>query len=131
MKSFESTREFIQPQWIFDSINSGVCLPVAPYKSGIPPPPHLSPFVDDLKEGYVPQQRVVLQRITDELKRKEVSTEDKEDEGLESGAEDDEDIDIVEEEEAQHQQEILEEVLHLMKIIIVTSYDNAYNIYKK
>lgn len=109
LKQYEAIREYIQPQWIFDSINNGVCLPVSPYKSGIPPPPHLSPFVDDVKEGYVPEQRVVLQQLTSELKRKEAFKETEVDMESEE-EEDDEDIEDVEQEEVQHQQEIMEEV---------------------
>eukprot|EP01056_Protomagalhaensia_sp_Gyna25_P000447 Protomagalhaensia_sp_Gyna_25__446@NODE_120_length_5101_cov_30_677993_g94_i0_p2_GENE_NODE_120_length_5101_cov_30_677993_g94_i0NODE_120_length_5101_cov_30_677993_g94_i0_p2_ORF_typecomplete_len491_score93_62Pescadillo_N/PF06732_11/7_7e88Pescadillo_N/PF06732_11/9_1e03BRCT_2/PF16589_5/1_1e06_NODE_120_length_5101_cov_30_677993_g94_i0401512 len=55
-----SVRAFIQPQWILDSFNIGKTLPTSPYAPGVPPPAHLSPFVDDKKEGYVPEERVVL-----------------------------------------------------------------------
>lgn len=54
------SREYIQPQWVFDSFNVMTKLPVTPYAPGIPPPAHLSPFVDDEVEGYVPKQRQVL-----------------------------------------------------------------------
>ena len=78
----DSKREYIQPQWIIDSLNNLHLLPCQPYKPGVPPPPHLSPFIDNSKEGYVPQR----QKEIGALKGEEMEDED------ESESEDEEEL---------------------------------------
>lgn len=63
LQSSFPTADFVQPQWIADCINTGILVPVHEYRCGTELPPHLSPFVNDEKNGYVPDRAVQLQRM--------------------------------------------------------------------
>jgi len=61
--SLPKSREFIQPQWILDSANFNFILPIQKYGVGHELPPHLSPWVDDNEEGYVPKYKEEIEKI--------------------------------------------------------------------
>ncbi|KAL3779458.1 hypothetical protein ACHAWO_006443 [Cyclotella atomus] len=57
------SRDYIQPQWVMDSANFNFCLPIDKYGVGKTLPPHLSPWVDDKEEGYVPKYKEEIERL--------------------------------------------------------------------
>lgn len=83
------SRNYIQPQWVYDCFNMRALLPLEPYAPARTPPPHLSPFVDDVAIGYIPAQRKVLQEWSGTLPQPAQLEEEEEDE-LEESSEDEE-----------------------------------------
>ncbi|PNY15407.1 pescadillo-like protein, partial [Trifolium pratense] len=58
------SREYVQPQWVFDCVNARIILPTENYMVGRIPPPHLSPFVDYGEEGsYVPDYAKTIKHL--------------------------------------------------------------------
>ncbi|KAG2535961.1 hypothetical protein PVAP13_9NG151700 [Panicum virgatum] len=57
------SREYVQPQWVFDCVNARIILPTEGYLVGRIPPPHLSPFVDNDAEGYIPEYAETIKRL--------------------------------------------------------------------
>lgn len=50
------SRDYIQPQWVFDCVNQRTLLPTNKYFIGEVLPPHLSPFVDAKRDAYIPPE---------------------------------------------------------------------------
>ncbi|XP_044465681.1 LOW QUALITY PROTEIN: pescadillo homolog, partial [Mangifera indica] len=55
------SREYVQPQWVYDCVNALIILPTEAYMVGRIPPPRLSPFVDNEEEGYIPDYAETIQ----------------------------------------------------------------------
>jgi len=70
-----ATREFVQPQWVFDCANEQMLIPTDKYAPGRQAPPHLSPFVRENRFSYVPERREELQALHDFLDKKKTDAE--------------------------------------------------------
>ncbi|KFM72804.1 Pescadillo-like protein, partial [Stegodyphus mimosarum] len=55
-----ANRIYVQPQWVYDSVNARMLLPVELYFPGEVLPPHLSPFVEEKEGEYVPPEKKAL-----------------------------------------------------------------------
>uniref|UniRef100_A0A182JUX6 Pescadillo homolog n=1 Tax=Anopheles christyi TaxID=43041 RepID=A0A182JUX6_9DIPT len=55
------SRDYIQPQWVFDSVNQRRLLPTNKYFIGAVLPPHLSPFTSS-NARYVPPEELALRK---------------------------------------------------------------------
>ncbi|KAM9178671.1 pescadillo homolog [Mergus octosetaceus] len=94
-------RYYLQPQWVFDSVNAKLCLPVADYFPGVLLPPHLSPFVTEQEGDYIPPEKLKLLA----MQRGEDPGEESEEDEEEEEEEDDNDNKEEEEEEESEKEE--------------------------
>ncbi|KAG5044274.1 hypothetical protein JHK87_008189 [Glycine soja] len=58
------SREYVQPQWVYDCVNARIILPTENYLVGRTPPPHLSPFINYDEEGaYIPDYAKTIKHL--------------------------------------------------------------------
>ncbi|XP_006869312.1 PREDICTED: pescadillo homolog [Chrysochloris asiatica] len=98
-------RYYVQPQWLFDSVNARLLLPVEDYFPGVPLPPHLSPFVSEKEGDYIPPEKLKLLALQrgehpENLNNSEEEEENESDEEEENEQEEDVEAGSEKEEEA-------------------------------
>ncbi|KAJ6656685.1 hypothetical protein lerEdw1_003572 [Lerista edwardsae] len=98
-------RYYLQPQWVFDSVNAKLCLPVAGYFPGTLLPPHLSPFVSEKEGDYIPPEKLKLLALQrgeepgEESESGEEEDDEEEDKDATEGSEEEEEKSDQEDEE--------------------------------
>ncbi|KAF6082451.1 pescadillo ribosomal biogenesis factor 1 [Phyllostomus discolor] len=110
-------RYYVQPQWVFDSVNARLLLPVADYFPGVQLPPHLSPFVSEKEGDYVPPEKLKLLALQrgehpgnlNDSEEEEEEEEDNDSDGDEEGENEEEDLEAGSEKEEEAQLTALEE----------------------
>merc|ERR1712241_1556542 len=84
-------RFYVQPQWVFDSINRREKCREKDYALGETLPPHLSPFVSEQERrigDYVPPEQKAMEEGDAEVSGDENNEEEEENEEDDSGNED-------------------------------------------
>ncbi|XP_029033723.1 pescadillo homolog [Osmia bicornis bicornis] len=107
------SRYYVQPQWVFDSVNARELLPVEKYLMGSVLPPHLSPFSDNRQDQtYIPPEERALMdpefKLTDDKEESEEESENEEEEDEEKDVEEDsdEEVEMNEEDEKESKSEV-------------------------
>merc|ERR1711981_111610 len=95
-------RFYVQPQWIFDSINRRELLEMHKYFVGEPLPPHLSPFISEerrIGDYMPPEEKELLGLIEKKTENDEEGSADEEDANESDEDSENEDIEDEEDEE--------------------------------
>jgi len=134
-------RFYVQPQWVFDSINRRERCGEAEYALGETLPPHLSPFIAERRVGdYVPpEQKKLEEGVKEDSEEKEEEEENEEEEEsdgdeIESDEEGEEDEEVMKEKEGEsmgvkvgtmtkldddHDQKMLEDEEYKLRVMMI------------
>jgi len=134
-------RFYVQPQWVFDSINRRERCGEAEYALGETLPPHLSPFIAERRVGdYVPpEQKKLEEGVKEDGEEKEEEEENEEEEEsdgdeIESDEEGEEDEEVMKEKEGEsmgvkvgtmtkldddHDQKMLEDEEYKLRVMMI------------